>query len=96
MNIDSLQSMGQPLAAASAALPPEKLSEHRELVQAVKAMNEAELFGQDQELTFAMDRETRRPVVRIIDRKTNEVVRQIPPELVLRMARDLSLLRPEK
>jgi len=35
-------------------------------------------------------------VVRIVDRKTNEVIRQIPPELVLRLAQDLSLLRGEK
>lgn len=96
MNIDSLHSVGQPLAAAAVSLPIEKLSEHRELIQAVKALNAAELFGQNQELTFAVDRETRRPVVRIVDRKTNEVIRQIPPELVLRLAQDLSLLRGEK
>jgi len=96
VNIDSLHSLGQPLAAAAAPLPIEKLSEHRDLIQAVKALNAAELFGQNQELTFAVDRETRRPVVRIVDRKTNEVTRQIPPELVLRMAQDLSLLRVEK
>jgi flagellar protein FlaG len=96
MQIDSLHSVGQPLATASAPLAPDKLSEHRELIQAVKALNAAELFGQNQELTFAVDRETRRPVVRIVDRKTNEVIRQIPPELVLRLAQDLSLLRGEK
>jgi len=96
MNIDSLYAVGQPLAAASAAPAPDKLAEHRELIQAVKALNAAELFGQNQELTFALDRETRRPVVRIIDRKTNEVIRQIPPELLLRLAQDLSLLRVEK
>lgn len=96
MNIDSLHSVGQPLAAASTPLPAEKLSEHRELIQAVKALNAAEIFGQNRELTFVLDRETRRAVVRIVDRKTNEVIRQIPPELVLRMAKDLSLLRAEE
>jgi uncharacterized FlaG/YvyC family protein len=28
-------------------------------------------------------------VVRIVDRITNEVIRQIPPEYILRMAQDL-------
>jgi flagellar protein FlaG len=96
MQIDPLHSVGQPLVAGAAPLTLDKLSEHRELIQAVKALNAAELFGQNQELTFAVDRETRRPVVRIVDRKTNEVIRQIPPELVLRLAQDLSLLRGEK
>jgi len=96
MNVDALHSVAQALTAAAAPLPGEKLAEHRELIQAVKALNAAELFGQNQELTFAVDRETRRTVVRIVDRKTNEVIRQIPPELVLRLAEDLSLLRGEK
>ncbi len=58
----------------------------RQLIQAVKALNATEMFGQDSELTFVLDRETRRPLVRIIDKKTNEVIRQIPPEYALRMA----------
>ena len=37
----------------------------------VKALSETKLFGQDQELTFAVDRETRKPVPRIVDRQTN-------------------------
>jgi flagellar protein FlaG len=44
------------------------------------------MFGENSELTFVLDRQTRRPLVRIIDKKTNEVIRQIPPEYALRMA----------
>jgi flagellar protein FlaG len=50
------------------------------------------LFGQNSELTFVLDRETHRALVRLIDRKTNEVIRQIPPEYLLRMAQDLKAL----
>jgi flagellar protein FlaG len=60
-----------------------------ELTQAVTAVNAAKLYGQDSELTFAMDRESRRMVIRLVDRKTREVIRQIPAEYVLRMAADL-------
>ena len=66
-------------------------AESRNLIKAVKALNATELFGQKNELTFVLDRETRRPLVRIVDRETKEVVRQIPPEHALRMATDLRL-----
>jgi hypothetical protein len=65
------------------------VEDRRALIQAVRAVNEAELFGQQHELSFAVDRETRRPVVRIVDRKTRTVVQQIPSESVLRLAEEL-------
>lgn len=90
MNIDAVQHVGgQPLTAAYLPVPAEKLTQQRELIQAVKAVNVAELFGQNNELSFLLDRETNRTVVRLIDRKTNEVIRQIPPEYILRMAEEL-------
>ena len=83
------------LQNSSAALPiqaePARLSqvaENRELIQAVHTVNAADLMGQDNELSFLLDRETQRPILRLVDRKTNEVIRQIPPEYVLRMARE--------
>ena len=60
------------------------------MIQAVSAVNEATLFGEQYELTFAMDRNSRRPLLRLVDRETHEVVRQIPPEYVLRAARELT------
>ena len=87
MNIDAIQhAAGQPLAAATLAAPVEKPAQHRELIQAVKAVNVAELFGQNSELTFLLDRETHRPIIRLVDRKTKDVIRQIPPEYLLNMA----------
>ena len=70
---------------------PETKAEDRELIQAVKALNATELFGQNNELTFVLDRQTHRPLVRIIDRETKEVIRQIPPEYAVRMAEDFRL-----
>jgi flagellar protein FlaG len=92
--VDAVHGDRQTLSAtATAPLPPEMAAEHRELIRAVKAINPAELFGANSELTFVLDRETRRPVVRIVDRNTNELIQQIPPEYVLRMAEDLKTLR---
>jgi uncharacterized FlaG/YvyC family protein len=56
------------------------------LIRTVKGVDAASLFGDGSELTFAMDQETRRPVIRVIDRQTQEVLWQAPPEYVLRMA----------
>jgi len=74
-------------ASLTSTQPPERLQENRELIHAVRALNGSEMFGQNQELTFQMDRDTRRPVLRIVDRKTGEVIAQVPPEHVLRLAR---------
>ena len=91
MNIDSSY-MGVGMAAAATPVMPDKLAEHRELIQAVKAVNASEMLGDKNMLTFAIDRDTHRPVVRILDRETNELVSQIPPETLLRLAADLKAM----
>jgi uncharacterized FlaG/YvyC family protein len=66
----------------------EAAASQRQLIQAVKAVNGAELYGQDSELTFVFDRQTHKPLVRIVNKSTREVMMQIPPEYVLRMAEE--------
>jgi uncharacterized FlaG/YvyC family protein len=86
MEVATLQTGAISAATAQPAPAPEITADQRQLVQAVKALNATEMFGENSELTFVLDRQTRRPLVRIIDKKTNEVIRQIPPEYALRMA----------
>ena len=87
MDITNLQ--GPHLSPPSqAAAPPEIMAQNRELIQAVKSVNAAQKFGQDNELTYLLDRDTRRPVLRLIDRKTRQVIQQIPSQQVLEMARE--------
>jgi uncharacterized FlaG/YvyC family protein len=82
--------------AASLTVPVEPAAPHpaseeqRTLIQAIKAVNAAEVFGENNELTFVLERGSRRAVVRIINRETHEVVNQIPAEYVLRMAEELN------
>lgn len=85
----SLNINGELPGAALAPVVPERLAEHRELIQAVKALNGTEMLGQNNELIFSLDRGTHRTVVKIVNRETNEVIRQIPPEVVLRLAQEL-------
>lgn len=70
-----------------------ELAKHRELIQAVRSVNQAEMLGEDNELSFQFDRDLQRVILRIVNRKTNELIRQIPPENVLQMARELKKQR---
>ena len=75
----------QPVSAA-----PDRGAQNREVVQAVRALNQAEMFGQENQLEFHRDSESRRMVIRIVNRKTHEVVSQVPPDYVLRLAKNLN------
>ncbi len=86
----NLNTMSLAASLTGTSQPAEQLAETRQLIHAVRAINGAEIFGQNQELTFVMDRDTRKPLLRIVDRKTGEVIAQVPPEHVLRLAREVS------
>jgi uncharacterized FlaG/YvyC family protein len=88
MDVTSLNRISQGPPAAVPAIPAEKVAENREVIQAVKALNSSEMFGSENQLMFQKDRTTQRMVVRVVNRNTNEVVSQIPPEYVLRLAED--------
>ena len=89
MDITGVNGVGQTPVSAPAPVTPEQLAENRDLIQAVKALNAAASFGDNNELSFLLDRNTRLPVIRIVNRKTNELVDQIPAEYVLRLAEEL-------
>jgi uncharacterized FlaG/YvyC family protein len=90
-SVGGVQSVGQTAPVSVSPTPVERPPEQRELIQAVKALNAADMFGDKNEVTFVLDRKTSRPIVRIVDRKTSQVIRQIPPEYALRMAEDLKV-----
>ena len=91
MELTSINTLAAAVPApAQSPLPAEVVEDRRSLIHAVKAVNEAELYGSENELSFSIDRASKRPVVKIIDRKTHEVIQQIPNEHVLRMAEEIS------
>ena len=84
-------------------LPPASVSEKSSSVKDRVAGQEAKVdkaiarlndyvqsFQRD--LRFSVDQELGRPIVRVVDRSTQEVIRQIPNEVVLRLARNLNEL----
>ena len=87
MEIGPLQKDTQNLSVAPVATTPEIAAQNRELIQAVKSVNSAQHFGMENELTFVMDRHTQRPVIRVVNIKTKEVIQQIPPKYLLELAK---------
>ncbi len=81
------RNLAAPVAAP--AVPADRAAENREIVQAVKAVNAAELLGKDSELVFQRDPRTQKIVIRVMRRGTDEVLSQTPPEYVLRLAESL-------
>jgi uncharacterized FlaG/YvyC family protein len=69
-------------------------AETRDVVQAIKALNGADPFGAENELVFQKDPHSGHMVIRLVSRKTGEVVSQLPPEYVLRLAEDLRPRNP--
>ncbi len=89
MDLSGITPGMQPQAATASVAPVQQPPEYREVIQSVKALNAAEMFGQENELLFHMDRHARRMVIQVVNRQTQEVVSQVPPEYILRLAEDL-------
>ena len=93
MNISSISNLSSHLSAAAATQPAQSkqpAQDQKALLQAVKTVNAAELFGQENELTFMIDRAAQIAVVRIVNKKTGALVQQIPSERVLKLAEENS------
>jgi uncharacterized FlaG/YvyC family protein len=81
------------LAAVSPPTPVAQVAArpvNREVATAVKALNDNGSAGPGRQFSIAIDSKTRVPVVRIVDRKTNELIEQIPSQYVLDLAQQIS------
>ena len=58
------------------------------IVQAVRTLNASSYFGSGNDLTFVRDNDLQEMIVRVVNRKTQEVVLQIPADYVLRLAEE--------
>jgi len=89
MDVSAINRIAQSATTTAAAVPADWPAPIRDVVQAVKALNQTEMFGQDNELEFQRDQVSKRMVIRVVNRKTDQIVSQVPPEYVLRLAEDL-------
>ena len=91
MDVTSLNTVQLPVAATvTAAISAEEQVQNRQLIRAVRAVNAVELYGQDSEVTFVLD-PAGHARLQVVNRKTKEVIRQIPPQDLLSAARSVGL-----
>ncbi len=91
MNISSTYASAAPVpSAAEPSISRASPQDQSALSRAVQSLNESEMFGQDNELTFAIDRAARVVVVRVVNKDTGDTVEQIPSGVVLRLAEELN------
>ncbi|BCX89078.1 flagellar protein FlaG [Methylomarinovum tepidoasis] len=76
--------------------PPRKVDppQPEQVAQAVKQINDY-LQTVQRNLEFSIDRDTRQVVVKVLDAESGEVVRQIPPESVLKLAKAMKESKEE-
>ena len=83
-------SMNSALAPASLAAAPVTSGESRALNRAaftaVQQLNSADYAGDGREVTFSVDRASHRPVIKLVDTATREIIQQWPLEYVLQLA----------
>jgi uncharacterized FlaG/YvyC family protein len=89
MDVNALSRIMLASPAVATPISADTASQNRQVVQAVKALNKSEMFGEDNGLDFQTDPVSRQLVVKVVNRTTGEVISQIPPEYVLRLADDL-------
>ena len=89
METNAIRSVGYFQPVEDQHIDPKQRAERSALIQAARSVNEAESFGPNSEVTFTLDRTTHKPVLQIVDRQTKEVIQQLPPEYLLRMAAQL-------
>lgn len=97
MTIESIagarQTEPRPAGVRDSERSPEALKK-REVEEAVRDVGSEEGVGPSSELRFAIDQDTGKSLIRIVDRVTDEVIAQLPPETAVRAAEVLKSLRP--
>lgn len=73
-----------------AAGPRPEGADEAALDAAVERLN-VEVVSLQRSLRFSVDKETGRTVIKVIDRETDEVIRQIPPEYTMQILRRMEI-----
>lgn len=82
-----------PVAEAAKSIPRETVNSQaaQERVQAAVAQMNEYIQSTQRDLNFRYDPDSGETVVRVMDRNTQEVIRQIPNEIFLRLAQQMAI-----
>lgn len=81
-----------PVETTNAVRQPAAVPSTEQVAQAVKDINKA-MESLNQGIEFSLDEDVHRTVVKVIDQKTKEVLRQMPSEETLEIAKALDKLQ---
>ena len=95
VSISALRAVTLP-EAISGVSPQEDRARTQGVVAAVQVLNQAGIAGTDREVTISTNSVTRRPVVRVVDRQSGEVIVQWPSEYAIRLAEEYKRENPNK
>jgi len=93
IQVQQSSGLSTPREGPQASIGPEQAARNREIIKAIKTINEGGGLGPSSELRFAIDRDSGQTLIRIVDRITNEVLTQVPPEVALRAAEVLKQIQ---
>ena len=79
---------GRPVATNADAKSAPAVQDPKKIEQAVARLNDY-VQSLQRDIVFSIDQDSGRSVVRVVERGTQEVIRQIPSEVALRLARNL-------
>lgn len=82
------KSVAAPTEAVAAVQQPASIPSMAQVEQAIKRINKT-LENLGQGLEFSVDTDSHRTVVKVVEQKTKEVIRQIPTEEALQIAKAL-------
>jgi uncharacterized FlaG/YvyC family protein len=79
------------LSAPLSSLPTTQsdTATNRQIVTAVRQVNQSELLGQNRELIYRRDTKTGQMVVQTVNRSNGDVLDQLPLEVLLRMQAEI-------
>lgn len=89
------QAAPAPPAAAAAAQSPDAAAQPTALEQVQQAMEDVRkaITPVAQDLLFSIDEDTGKTIVKVVDASTDEVIRQIPSEEIISIAKALDKLQ---
>jgi flagellar protein FlaG len=83
---------GSTVQTAAAVEPPKAIPGVEQVTQAIKSINKA-MESLSQSLEFSIDTDTHLSIVKVVDKQTNEVIRQMPTPEALEIAKALDQVR---
>ncbi len=98
VNADFKFANTEPLSKATKVLesdlPAKSIPSSEQVAEALNVVNKAAVFEQ-RSLSFMMDETSGRSIIKVMDKSTDQLIRQIPSEELLKVAQDIKRLQEE-